>query len=77
MLLLRVKEIRVVSNWFQCLFHMLNRVKCYLVNEATGEQKQFVVPVSSNFSSMKEFAEFAIKEYAGVSSVVSLFLVYG
>ena len=73
MLWSEARETRVASNRFQCLFHMLNRVKCCLVDETTGVQKQFVVPVSSNFSSMREFAEFAVREYAEVSSV-ALFL---
>ena len=55
---------------------MLNRVKCCLVDETTGAQKQFVVPVSSNFSSMREFAEFAVREYAEVSSVAFCLFPY-
>lgn len=55
---------------------MLNRVKCCLLDEATGAQKQFVVPVSSNFSSMREFAKFAVREYAEVSSVAFFLFPY-
>ena len=49
---------------------MLNRVKCCLVDETTGAQKQFVVPVSSNF------AKFAVREYAEVSSVAFFLFPY-
>ena len=54
-----------------CLFCEMNRVKCTLVDESSGVQKRYVVPISSKLPSMKEFARFAVRQYGSAGSVVS------
>lgn len=49
----------------------MNRVKCTLVDESSGVQKRYVVPISSKLPSMKEFARFAVRQYGSAGSVVS------
>ena len=46
-------------------------MKCTLVDESSGVQKHYVVPISSKLPSMKEFARFAVRQYGSVGSVAS------